>query len=59
MPRLFIHPFGAVLPALVAVLLQLTPLHALAADRASDVGEIPAYVLQHVELTPGATGDAG
>ena len=50
-------PGLALLGALTAGLL-LAPIHANAATIATESHEIPPYVLEHVELTPGATARA-
>jgi hypothetical protein len=44
---------------LLAVALLLAPIHANATTVATDRHEIPTFVLDHVELTPGARLRAG
>jgi hypothetical protein len=59
MNRLSNQLVGLALLGLLTVALLLAPIHADAATVAADGHEIPTYVLDHVELTPGATVRAG
>lgn len=50
---------GLVLLGALSVAVVVAPVPALAATLASDGQDIPAFVLDHVELTPGARLRAG
>jgi hypothetical protein len=53
-PLIGLAPLGALTLGLL-----LVPIHAKAATIATEGHEIPTYVLDHVELTPGAGARAG
>jgi hypothetical protein len=59
MNRLSIQLVGRAGLGALAVALLLAPIHARAATVAPESHEIPTYVLDHVELTPGARVRAG
>lgn len=50
---------GLALLGALTVALLLTPIHAKAATVATGGHDLPTYVLDHVELTPGATPRSG
>jgi hypothetical protein len=50
---------GVAILGLAALALLVAPVHAGAATLATGENEIPAFVLDHVELTPGARVRAG
>jgi hypothetical protein len=50
---------GLALLGVLTVALLLAPIHAKAATLATDSHDIPTYVLEHVELTPGVGARAG
>lgn len=52
-------PTGLVLIGALSVAMLFAPVPALAATLATDGQDIPAFVLDHVELTPGARLRAG